>query len=218
MGEKPASHRLRVQILQDQLVIGYLAEVPNRLISEKKNAASDTDLEFFSRLHNELSQGISVRFENVPVTLSHAAFHSEHVRENPRSTALELHLTGPRPGEKGTLEILNSNLSEHHAFFYTELSVEDPIAVKSSSLVTVTGEAEEVDFNGRWNVLESQRNLTIILSDWRMHKERGRMRTGVQLLSKQPRTFGHETTLGLLVASGLLLALWRHRVRRRKTL
>ena len=50
MGEKPASHRLRVQILQDQLVIGYLAEVPNRLISEKKNAASDTDLEFFSRL------------------------------------------------------------------------------------------------------------------------------------------------------------------------
>ena len=36
MGEKPASHRLRVQILQDQLVIGYLAEIPTRLIVDER--------------------------------------------------------------------------------------------------------------------------------------------------------------------------------------
>ena len=216
-GEKPASHRLRVQILQDQLVIGYLAEIPNRIISKREEAESGTRLEFLNHLHDELSEGISVRFDDAPLTLSSTAFQPENVRENPRSTALELHLTSPRPGEKGKLEIANSNLSEHHAFFYTELSAEDPIEVNFSSLVTLTDEAGKVDFNGRWSVLESQRNLTVNVSDWRMHDERGPMRTGEELLSQQPRTSGVERILGVLVATGLLLALWRRRARRRKT-
>ncbi|MEC7239682.1 MAG: hypothetical protein VXW32_00450 [Myxococcota bacterium] len=217
MGEKPASHRLRVQILQDQLVIGYLAEIPTRLIVDEREAASETELELFSRLHSELSQGIAAHFQNTPLSLSSSAFQAEDVRQNPRSVGFELHLTSPRPGENGTLKITNANLSEHHAYFYTELIAEDPIAVTSSSLVTVMDGAEEVDFNGRWSVLESQRELTISLSDWRMHEERGPMRTGAALLSRQPRTPGYGKLLSLLVGSSLLLALWRRRIRRLRT-
>ena len=213
VGGKPASHRLRVQILQDQLAIGYLAELPQRLLHQHEEDAKHTSIELYKTLHDELSRGITARFEGVSLSLSASEFQPDRVRQNPRSTAFEFHFTGEIPGESGELEIQNTNLDGHHAFFYTEVSAEEPIAVESSSLLLHTADEPTVDFNGRWSVLESHRNLVLRVSNWRMHESRGALRSGADLLNEQNRTSTGLMAWVLLVAAGLLLAIWRIRFR-----
>lgn len=216
-GGKPASHRMRVQVLQDQLALGYLAEFPNRLLSQYKNETSSSDLELFEQLHGELSEGIIAQFNGSSLTLESTPFQPENVRQNPRSSAIEIHFTGNPPSEEGRLKIMNRNLPEHHAFFYTELSVEDPISIQSSSLIARSEDGEELDFNGRWSVLESHRDLILSVSDWRVHEKRGSLRTGDAVLPPQRRWTTRIQIFGLLAAAGLLLTLWRRRSQRSQT-
>ena len=213
VGGKPASHRLRVQILQDQLAIGYLAELPQRLLHQHEEDAKHTSIELYKTLHDELSRGITARFEGVSLSLSASEFQPDRVRQTPRSTAFEFHFTGEIPGESGELEIQNTNLGDHHAFFYTEVSAEEPIAVESSSLLLHTEDEAPVDFNGRWSVLESHRNLVLGISNWRLHEHRGTLRSGADLLSEQSHSQPSRVAFGLLLTAGLLLAIWRVRFR-----
>ena len=208
-GGKPASHRMRVQVLQDQLVIAYLAELPNRLLLQHLADHNASGSEGYSDLYRTLSQGISASFQGAPVELSAEEFTPERVRQNPRSTAFEIQFAALRPGEAGDLVIRNANLADQHAFFFTEVSAEDPIALDSSSLLSSTDGQTEIDFNGRWSVLESHRELVLSISDWRMHDSRGSMRKGPMLLTKKKdRSSPEGFWIGVAMA-GAMTILWR---------
>ena len=181
-GGKKFSHRLRVQILQDRLEIGYLAEIPNRHLNREFNTSGLGLEEFLESQHASLSRGILSQFNHEDLALHADEFTSSGIQQGTRSTAFELHFSAPTPGPKGQLLITNTNLQAEHAFFFTQVSVENPIEVLTSSLVEVR-ENGELDYNGRWSMLESHRELRLDLASWERGSPRGELRTGEELFS-----------------------------------